>query len=130
MKRALIAASFLLGGTAFAHEVIHADHGDLHAAGDGHLTINHNGHVDHLHDGHLHHVHGDHVIEHVLEVTAANPVSEEIVRHVNEGGHVHEKGGAHPRIQHGEHFDYIHNGRLHFMHGDHVDDHGAISIVK
>ncbi|MEM7661477.1 MAG: hypothetical protein AAF292_04450 [Pseudomonadota bacterium] len=131
MKRILVAASLLIGGTASAHEVIHADHTDVHSATDGHITINHDGHVDHLHDGHLHHVHGDHIDEHVIAVSAVNPVAEEIVSTVDLDGHVHSADDdAHPRIQHGDHFDYLHDGRLHFVHGDHVEDHGAIEIVS
>ncbi len=131
MKHVLLAASLLAGGVAHAHNVIHADHADAHAADDGHIAVNHEGHVDHLHDGHLHHVDGDHVDEHVIAVSAVNPIGEEIVTHVDDNGHAHTAGEAdHARIQHGDHFDYLHNGRLHFVHGDHVDDHGVISVVK
>jgi hypothetical protein len=25
--------------------------------------------------------------------------------------------------------DYVHDGRLHAVHGDHMDDHGAVKLV-
>ena len=31
-------------------------------------------------------------------------------------------------IRHGDHMDYIHDGHLHHVHGDHVDDHGPVTI--
>ncbi|MEM9669191.1 MAG: hypothetical protein AAF950_09730 [Pseudomonadota bacterium] len=130
MKRLILIAGLLISGTASAHEVVHADHEGVHTPDDGHIAISHDGHVDHLHNGHLHNVHGDHVDEHVIEVSARNPVAEEIVSTVNDDGHVHSADdGAHPRIQHGDHFDYLHDGRLHFVHGDHVDDHGAVEVL-
>ncbi|MEO0881240.1 MAG: hypothetical protein AAFY34_00790 [Pseudomonadota bacterium] len=131
MKKVLMATSLLVAGTASAHEVIHLDHAETHIAGDGHIAINHDGHIDHLHDGHLHHAHGAHVDEHVIAVSAINPVAEEIVSSVDDAGHTHSADdSAHPRIQHGDHFDYLHNGRLHYVHGDHVDDHGPIDVIS
>ncbi|MEM8799133.1 MAG: hypothetical protein AAGF15_03540 [Pseudomonadota bacterium] len=131
MRLAIILASTLISTTAFAHEVIHSDHTGVHSAGDGHIAINHDGHVDHLHDGHLHNLHGDHVDEHVLPVSEANPVAEEIVSQVADHKHVHDaKDKEHQKVQHGDHFDFVDGGRLHFVHGDHVDDHGALKFVK
>lgn len=131
MKKFVLAASLVIGGVAHAHEVIHGDHAEAHTAADGHIAINHDGHIDHLHDNHLHNVHGVHVDEHIIAVSAVNPVAEEIVGSVDDNGHVHTvESGAHPRIQHGDHFDFLHDGRLHFVHADHVDDHGAIEVVE
>lgn len=131
MKYALlITTALLLSAVANAHEIIHNDHPDAHSKTDGHITINHNGHVDHLHDGHLHSMHNGHVDEHVIDVSTANPVSEEIITPVDDQDHVHSTGThEHARIQHGDHFDYLHNGRLHFPHNDHVDDHGVIEVL-
>ena len=117
--------------SVFAHEVIHADHPGVHTTRDGHIATSHDGHVDHLHDGHLHHVHGDHVDEHVLQISENNPSAEEIVRPSKHKEHVHSVDDEdHPRIQHGDHFDFLHDGELHFVHGDHIDNHGAVKIVK
>ncbi|MEL7129345.1 MAG: hypothetical protein AAGK23_07340 [Pseudomonadota bacterium] len=131
MKQVLIGISgLLIAAAANAHEVIHNDHEGVHSANDGHIAINHDGHVDHLHDGHLHNVHGSHVDEHVIAVSTANPVAEEIISLVDDEGHLHSGDDEdHALIQHGDHFDYLHDGRLHFVHGDHVDDHGAIDVL-
>ncbi|EDP59878.1 hypothetical protein AND4_00678 [Vibrio sp. AND4] len=32
-------------------------------------------------------------------------------------------------MKHGDHIDYIVDGRLHHQHGDHCDDHGPIELV-
>jgi hypothetical protein len=32
-------------------------------------------------------------------------------------------------VPHGDHMDYLVNGRLHHRHGDHCDDHGPVTIV-
>jgi len=52
----------------------HPDHSHKHGPNCGHTAIRHDGHVDYLHDGHLHHMHENHVDEHVIAVSAANPV--------------------------------------------------------
>jgi hypothetical protein len=52
----------------------HPDHSHKHGPNCGHTAIRHDGHIDYLHDGHLHHVHQDHVGEHVIEVSATNPI--------------------------------------------------------
>lgn len=36
--------------------------------------------------------------------------------------HVHGEGCGHAAIRHGDHVDYLHDGCLHTMHGDHVDE--------
>lgn len=38
----------------------------------------------------------------------------------------HQHGGPdcnHEKVQHGDHFDYIHDGHKHAEHGDHYDEH-------
>lgn len=42
--------------------------------------------------------------------------------------HVHGDGCGHARVWHNDHWDYLHDGHLHFVHGDHVDDHGPVTI--
>ena len=108
----------------------HEGHNHQHGAGCGHTAVQHEGHVDYLHDGHLHHVHGDHVDEHVLEVTVQNPdvCTPDCGGH--DKGHVHGAGCGHEAIPHGNHVDYLVNGRLHHPHGDHCDDHGAVKVVE
>ncbi len=111
---------------------IHPDHPHQHGAGCGHTAIRHGDHVDYLHDGHLHHMHGDHVDEHVIEVSATNPdgctAGEPCTGH--EAGHVHGPGCGHEAVPHGDHIDYLVDGRLHHPHGDHCDDHGPVEIVR
>lgn len=111
---------------------IHPDHPHQHGAGCGHTAIRHGDHVDYLHDGHLHHMHGDHVDEHVIEVSATNPdrctAGEPCTGH--EPGHVHGPGCGHEAVPHGDHIDYLVDGRLHHPHGDHCDDHGPIEVVR
>ena len=106
----------------------HENHNHVHGAGCGHTAIRHNGHVDYLHDGHLHHEHNGHYDEHVLEVNDTNADGCHPVHTC--GSHVHGAGCGHEAVPHGDHIDYIVNGRLHHQHGDHCDDHGPVEIVK
>lgn len=43
--------------------------------------------------------------------------------------HVHGENCGHEAIPHGDHVDYLVNGRLHHPHGDHCDDHGPVEVV-
>ncbi len=43
--------------------------------------------------------------------------------------HVHSADCGHVRIQHGDHVDYLVNGRLHHPHNGHCDDHGLLTVV-
>ncbi|WP_199520102.1 ArsR/SmtB family transcription factor [Fulvimarina endophytica] len=109
----------------------HHDHPHVHGPDCGHTAIKHNGHVDYVHDGHLHHQDGDTVEEHVIPVTDKNPAectAENPPKH--EAGHVHGPGCGHEAVPHGDHIDYIVDGRLHHPHGDHCDDHGPVEIVQ
>lgn len=134
MHRSLFLATFalpFLAAPAAAHEVLHAGH-DTHAHGQscGHQALEHAGHVDYLHDGHLHHGHDGHVDEHTLDVSTANPEAEELSARVTTDDHPHGHAGEeHLSVQHGAHVDFIHDGRLHHVHGDHTDDHGAVKLV-
>lgn len=127
----IIAAPMLITSPLAAHEVIHGAHeGHAHAAGCGHAALEHAGHVDYLHDGHLHHGHGGHTDEHVLEISSANPDAHELVAMVTSDDHAHgHDGEEHLMVQHGAHMDYVHDGRLHHLHGDHTDDHGAVKLM-
>jgi hypothetical protein len=44
-------------------------------------------------------------------------------------GHTHGPACGHEAIPHGDHVDYLVNGRLHRPHGDHCDDHGAVQLA-
>lgn len=95
-----------------------------HQHGDhcGHTRIRHGDHVDYLQNGHLQHPEGDQVEEHRLDVDETNPDQCRPVAH--QDGHVHGPGCGHEAVPHGDHVDYIVDGRLHHPHGDHCDDHG------
>ena len=38
--------------------------------------------------------------------------------------HVHGDGCGHEAVEHNGHIDYVVDGHLHHVHGDHCDDHG------
>lgn len=105
---------------------IHENHDHVHGKDCGHTAIKHGDHIDYIHDGHLHHAHGDHVDECVIEVSEINP------DHCNkvEDTHIHDDNCGHEKIPHGNHIDYLVDGRLHHVHGDHVDDHGPVEVIK
>ena len=48
----------------------------------------------------------------------------------HESTHQHGAGCGHEAVPHGNHIDYLVNGRLHHPHGDHCDDHGPLSVVS
>ncbi|HUI20066.1 MAG TPA: hypothetical protein VLZ74_03370 [Methylocella sp.] len=110
---------------------VHADHPHRHGPACGHVAIKHDDHVDYLHDGHLHYQKGDVVEEHVIEVSAKNPnrCTPEFGRKGHEAKHAHGLGCGHEAIPHGDHVDYLVEGRLHHPHGDHCDDHGLIEFA-
>ena len=104
----------------------HANHTHQHGPNCGHIAIRHGGHVDYLHDGHLHHMHGDHVDEHVIAVNATNPVKCTPQVHCSRE---HGPNCEHQQVPHGDHVDYLVDGRLHHPHGDHCDDHGPVQLA-
>ena len=103
----------------------HANH--QHGPHCGHTAIQHGDHVDYLVDGVLHHPHGDHCDEHVIEVDNNHP-NECNAKHQCDD-HVHGPDCGHEAVKHGDHIDYIVDGRLHHQHGDHCDDHGPIEVL-
>ena len=107
----------------------HKDHSHQHGPGCGHTAVEHQGHTDFLHDGHLHHVHGDHVDEHTIEVSKANPDACTHGANGHDAKHVHGSNCGHQAVPHGDHVDYLVEGRLHHVHGDHCDDHGPLKTV-
>jgi hypothetical protein len=98
----------------------------------GRTAIVHNGHTDFLKDGHLMHVEGGYIVEHVIEVSAQNPdhCTADHPATGHDAAHVHGPGCGHEPVPHGNHIDYLVNGRLHHPHGKHCDDHGPVSLVS
>lgn len=47
----------------------------------------------------------------------------------HDAGHSHGPACGHEPVPHGEHVDYMVEGRLHHPHEDHCDDHGALSLA-
>jgi hypothetical protein len=110
----------------------HTDRPHIHGPGCGHIAVRHKDHVDYLEDGHLYHLKGDRIEEHVLEVTADNPrrCGPEHRASGHNAAHQHGPGCGHEAVPHGDHVDYLVDGRLHHPHGDHCDDHGPLTIVS
>lgn len=45
--------------------------------------------------------------------------------------HVHGDGCGHLKVWHEDHWDYLHDGHLHNVHGDHADEHViAVSVTN
>ena len=107
---------------------IHENHDHEHGEKCGHTKVKHGDHYDYLHDGHMHHKHEGHYDEHTLEVNETNP--DNCKPTGCEDGHVHGADCGHEAVPHGDHVDYIVNGRLHHPHGDHCDDHGPVETVE
>lgn len=110
----------LLGGERMAQQT---EHQHVHSATCGHTRILHEGHMDYLHDGQLHSENAGAYEEHRITVSSTNPDQCKPV--ACECGH---DGCGHEMVPHGNHQDYLVNGRLHRRHGDHCDDHGPVSV--
>jgi hypothetical protein len=108
------------------HEIHEGTHSHQHGPGCGHTAVQHDDHVDYLHDGHLHHPHDDHVDEHVIAVDQAHPGD-----HTDPVAcaHTHGDGCGHEAVPHGDHVDFLVEGRLHHPHEDHCDDHGPLGAA-
>jgi hypothetical protein len=103
----------------------HENHSHTHSLACGHTKIYHNGHVDYIHDGHLHHEAGGEWVECNISISDVNPNE---CKPLNCGCN-HEEDCGHEVVSHGDHYDYLVNGRLHHVHGDHCDDHGPVHLV-
>ncbi|APC97019.1 hypothetical protein [Francisella frigiditurris] len=108
----------------------HGNHEHTHKDGCGHTKVKHNDHYDYLHNGCLHHEHNGHYDEHKIDVSAKNPNECKPFKDEYCEEHKHGPDCGHETVPHGDHVDYIVDGRLHHPHGDHCDDHGPIEIVK
>ena len=103
---------------------VHENHQHLHSENCGHTRIRHGDHFDYLHDGCLHAEHESHYDECVVAVSVENPAEcKEISCGCDHNGCGHEK------VPHGDHFDFLVNGRLHHHHDGHCDDHGEIAVM-
>ena len=112
----------------------HAHHDHTHGPGCGHQAIRDGERTLYLHDGHLHYPHTvagtTHYDEHVLAVSEKNPHGcAERDAACQTAGHVHGPGCGHEAVPHGDHVDYLVNGRLHHPHGGHCDDHGPVELA-
>ena len=107
-------------------------HSHMHGAGCGHTAVEHEGHIDYLHDGHLCHQEHGTVEEHTIAVTKVNPDGCQplAAKAGHDAKHKHGPGCGHPAVPHGDHIDYLVDGRLHHPHGDHCDDHGPVKIAQ
>ena len=103
----------------------HPDHPHQHGPSCGHTAVHHGGHIDYLHDGGLHHMHEDHVDLHVIEISDTNP---ERCTPETRCSHTHGPGCGHESVPHGDHVDYLVDGRLHHPHDGHCDDHGPLEV--
>jgi hypothetical protein len=108
----------------------HENHPHTHGPDCGHTAIRHDGHTDYLHDGHLHHQREDGTVEeHALGITSTNPAEHNPTGDGHDAAHVHGPNCGHEAVPHGDHVDYLVNGRLHHPREDHCDDHGPVEVV-
>lgn len=68
----------------------------------------------------------------MVEVTATNPdhCTPKHPASGHDAAHKHGPGCGHAAVPHGDHMDYLVDGRLHHPHGDHCDDHGPLPGVS
>lgn len=104
----------------------HSHHEHEHSPECEHTRIKHHDHTDYIHDGHLHHKHGNHWDECQIEVSSTNP---DACRPI-ESSCQHSPGCPHEQVPHGDHVDYLVDGRLEHVHEDHIDDHGPVDVVN
>ncbi|WHX77656.1 hypothetical protein QNH32_11960 [Priestia flexa] len=107
----------------------HKEHSGLHkhehSLACGHTKIMHDGHIDYVHNGHLHHKHNDHWDECVIPVNETNRDACQLI----ECGCNYEEDCGYEMVPHGDHMDYLVNGRLHHVHDGHCDDHGPVEVI-
>jgi hypothetical protein len=101
----------------------------VHGASCGHAAVQHEGHVDYLTHGHLEHQEGGRIVDHAISVSAKNPSSCTPGFHSGHtADHHHGTACGHEAVSHGNHTDYLVEGQLHHTHGDHCDNHGAVTL--
>ena len=93
-------------------------------------AVRHDNHIDYLDHGRLLHEGDGRSEEHRIANSATNPHRCDPDHRVEaEPGHVHGPNCGHETVPHGDHSDYLVNGRLHHQHGDHIDDHGPLALA-
>ena len=102
-------------------------HDHDHSPDCGHIGIRLGDETAYLHNGHLHIKCGDHTHCRVIEFSADNPDGCNQVE--CDAGHEHGSACGHQQVPHGDHVDYLVNGRLHHVCDGHCDDHGPVEIV-
>lgn len=107
------------------HQVVE-NHTHKHSIACGHTKIRHEDHIDYVHDGQLHHEHNGHWDACKIPVTEINPAE----HNPTSCGCNHSEECGHELVPHGDHMDYLVDGRLHHVHGEHCDDHGPVELVK
>jgi hypothetical protein len=115
-----LVVAFVVSSVAFAaSKGEHKSHaGHKHGENCGHASIKHSDHQDYMHDGHFHSMTASgQALEHNVRVAT----SKEHVKASAESGHTHGANCGHERIQHGDHSDYVVEGNVHHVHGDHCD---------
>lgn len=106
-------------------------HPHEHGPNCGHMAVKHGDHVDYVHNGHLHHQREDGTVEeHTIPVSETNPDGHNPIENAHKHDHVHGPDCEHEAVPHGDHTCYIVDGRLHYPHGDHCDDHGPVEVVQ
>jgi hypothetical protein len=112
----------------------HVHHPHNPGPGCGHMGIRHGEHVDYVHDGHLHRQRPDGTVEEPrIPVDENNPAEHNPIDRAklgHEPGHVHGPDCGHEAVPHGDHTCYIVDGRLHYPHAEHCDDHGPVEVVQ
>jgi hypothetical protein len=108
------------------HHPVEGNHTHKHSIACGHTKIKHEDHIDYVHNGHLHHEHEGHWDECKIPVSEMNPAEHK----PTSCGCNHGDDCGHEMVPHGDHMDYLVNGRLHHVHDGHCDDHGPIEIVQ
>jgi hypothetical protein len=94
------------------------------------VAVRHEGHIDHLDHGHLLHEEDGRIVEHTIAVSSTNPDRcDPDHRAIAEPGHVHGPDCGHEQVPHGDHIDFLVDGRLQHLHGDHIDDHGPLPLA-
>lgn len=108
------------------NEPVHGKHTHNHSIACGHTKIRHNDHIDYVHDGHLHHEKDGEWVECKIPVNNQNPAEEKLIACACN----HNDDCGHEMVPHGDHMDYLVNGRLHHVHNGKCEDHGPVDIVK
>ncbi len=104
---------------------VKGDHSHQHSIACGHTKIKHEDHIDYLHDGELHRENDGKWVKCVIPVTEKNPAESKTLP----CGCDHTDACGHEMVPHGDHMDYLVNGRLHHVKNGECYDHGPVEVV-